>query len=210
MEVEEVDYSEKLFFETIFDKCDLIFDVGVGNFSIFLEYEKLEVHYFEPYEKCITDRPKENIKNKKYYMNNVGLSNKKEILPYFAEGALYDRHITNTHLADCQCITGLDYCNENNITNIDFLKIDVEGMETKVLQGFGDILKNVKYIQFEYGLGLAEVGSKLSEIWDLLSQYGFTKFYKQTGQGLVELNDSTDFWEFCNIVTFNNNLVTTI
>ena len=108
---------------------------------------------------------------------------------------------------DCQCITGLDYCNINNINKIDFLKIDVEGMETRVLRGFGDILKNVKYIQFEYGIGLRDAGSNLKEIWDMLSNLGFTKFYKQTINGLYELKTPTDFWEWCNIVTFNDNLV---
>ena len=41
------------------------------------------------------------------------------------------------------------FCNEKKIKNIDFLKIDVEGYEYKVLLGAKDIIKNVKFIMLE-------------------------------------------------------------
>ncbi len=42
-----------------------------------------------------------------------------------------------------------DFCKKKQIKNIDFLKIDVEGYEHKVLLGAKDIIKNVKYIMLE-------------------------------------------------------------
>lgn len=203
----DLDFSEKLFFDSIKKKCNLVFDVGSSDHSLFFHEENLEVHYFEPFEDAINRVNQNSIKNKKFYINKVGLGDKNEILPYFAEGSLYNRGITNQHLTDCKVITGIGYCVEHDIKEIDFLKIDVEGMETKVLRGFGDMLKNVKCIQFEYGTGLRDAGSNLKEIMDLLLNYGFSKFYRQTNNGLQEINSSQDFWEWCNITTFNNELV---
>ena len=42
-----------------------------------------------------------------------------------------------------------DFCKTKEIKNIDFLKIDVEGYEYKVLLGAKHIIKNVKYIMIE-------------------------------------------------------------
>ena len=41
-----------------------------------------------------------------------------------------------------KCDTIDNYCNINNIENIDFIKIDVEGAEKMVLDGANNMLKN--------------------------------------------------------------------
>lgn len=43
-----------------------------------------------------------------------------------------------------------DYMREKEIRKIDFLKIDTEGYELKVLEGFGDEIKKVSIIMFEH------------------------------------------------------------
>jgi len=50
---------------------------------------------------------------------------------------------------DVEMITMDDFIKKNTINEIDFLKIDVEGMNYEVLEGFGDELKRVKVIQTE-------------------------------------------------------------
>jgi FkbM family methyltransferase len=49
---------------------------------------------------------------------------------------------------------GKDYCVGQGIKKIDCLKIDVEGAEHLVLQGFGDMLNpaTIPVVQFEYGM----------------------------------------------------------
>ena len=42
-----------------------------------------------------------------------------------------------------------NYWDENKY--IDFVKIDVEGHELEVLEGFGNLIKITKLIQFEFG-----------------------------------------------------------
>jgi FkbM family methyltransferase len=195
---------EEEYFNSIKQNCKTIFDVGAGSFSIFYDVEGIDVHYFEPHLESFEKLKTIGVKNKNYYFNNFGLSDKGEKMSIYAEGSLYNRNMSNVVIATCDVKSGLEYCNEKNITHIDFLKIDVEGMETKVLLGFGDILKNIRYIQFEYGIGLRDAGSNLKEIIDLLGSYGFNEFYKN---GQEKLHSSDDFWEWCNINTENSNLI---
>jgi FkbM family methyltransferase len=198
---------EEDYFNNIKNECKIVFDVGVGDFSVFFDKVDLEVHYFEPFSIAYNKLKEINISNINYQLNNFGLSNNNTSLPFYIEGSLFDRNLSKEILEICEVKKGLEYCIENNISKIDFLKIDVEGLETKVLQGFGDFLHNIKYIQFKYGIGLRDAGSNLSEIFNLLLPYGFSKFYKQTPNGLILLNNSNDFWEWCNICTYNENLI---
>lgn len=48
------------------------------------------------------------------------------------------------------------------IKNFDFMKIDVEGLGLQVLKGFGDKIKNTKYIQIEL---------EISQVWEGQSYY---------------------------------------
>ena len=70
--------------------------------------------------------------------------------------------------------TGDIFCSENGIETIDFLKIDVEGYEHKVLQGFEGMLKKeqIKIIQFEYGFINIDTHFLLKDFYDYLSGFG--------------------------------------
>ena len=71
--------------------------------------------------------------------------------------------------------TGDEYVRDNSVPLIDILKIDVEGAENLVLEGFRDTLAQgrVSSIQFEFGL--ANIYSKflLNDFWSLLGEHGF-------------------------------------
>jgi FkbM family methyltransferase len=73
-------------------------------------------------------------------------------------------------------LTTLDvFCRDQNIESIDFLKIDVEGTEHRVLKGGRALLEaqKVACIQFEYGA--FSIGSHflLKDFFDLLSSHYF-------------------------------------
>jgi hypothetical protein len=51
----------------------------------------------------------------------------------------------------CPIRRASDYIAETGLACIDFVKIDVEGMDLKVIRGFADQLRIVRGLQFEYG-----------------------------------------------------------
>jgi len=72
-------------------------------------------------------------------------------------------------------VRGADYCKEKGIETIDFLKIDVEGMEHMVLRGFSEMLerKAIRVIQFEYGRVSIESHFLLKDFYTMLYGYGY-------------------------------------
>jgi len=72
-------------------------------------------------------------------------------------------------------IAGDEFCNQNNIGQIDILKIDVEGAEQKVLEGFKGFLKGqrIKIIQFEYGPQSLDSKFLLKDFYQVLGEFGY-------------------------------------
>jgi FkbM family methyltransferase len=70
---------------------------------------------------------------------------------------------------------GRAYCQTHDIDRIDFLKLDVEGAEHLVLQGFEAMLtpQTIRVIQFEYGR--VNVGTRflLTDFYELLENRGY-------------------------------------
>ena len=87
-------------------------------------------------------------------------------------------------------ITTIDnYCGENGISEIDLLKVDVEGHELSVFKGMKQMLDNgqVKVIQFEYGGCNLDAKVYLVDIWEVLKHYAF-RFYKLYPEGPKLIN----------------------
>lgn len=75
-----------------------------------------------------------------------------------------------------------DYLRENGIHNVDFIKLDVDGFETKIIRGALKTLNTFEpRIVFEVcPHRLAEQGSSPSELLDLLSSIGYQFFHSET------------------------------
>jgi len=76
--------------------------------------------------------------------------------------------------------SGDDYVRQAGIDRIDFLKIDVEGSEYKVLKGFANALErdSIQCIQFEYGAFSVDTRFLLRDYYNLLeSRYWIGKIY---------------------------------
>jgi FkbM family methyltransferase len=146
------------------EQFKVVFDVGanVGHWSQMAarNFPTASIHSFEvmppTFEKMSANT--KGLPNVK--ANQVGLSNlETEIdFKYFpnsdALSTAFDYPHQSEHvIVKGRLTTGALYCQQHNITHIDFLKIDVEGLEMKVLEGFGDLLQShrVDFIQFEYG-----------------------------------------------------------
>jgi len=75
----------------------------------------------------------------------------------------------------CSVVTGDEYAFENGLETIDLLKIDVEGAELQVLEGFAGMLAEgrIGAIQFEFTGWAAVAGIWLRDYYQLLEPLGY-------------------------------------
>jgi FkbM family methyltransferase len=115
-------------------------------------------------------------------LNAVGLSDEPGTvnvahLPGFSEGssAAVVQPVGPVRWRECAVLTGDGYCRDHGIEHIDLLKIDVEGLESRVLTGFAEMLSagRVDAVQFEYGHLNASVRFLLGDFYDLFGGYGY-------------------------------------
>ena len=141
------------------------FDVGSnhGNWTtlVLAENPEATVHCFELCQETFQKLAAHFSADKRVILNSVGLSDHSgEIEVQYCSDS--DRLSSmfevissgNVKKNTAKVIRGIDYCGERDIGKIDFLKIDVEGAEHLVLNGFADLLtpRCVPVIQFEYGM----------------------------------------------------------
>ncbi len=204
--------GEYVFFMNIRDKIDCIFDVGCRTDSEFVNFTG-EVHYFDPVSEFIEELKKNKNVNKAAYFNNFGLGEDNKQTYYYPKyQSFYDRtnscYISddaNKILLDIK--TGKDYIINNDIKNIDFLKIDTEGYELNVIKGFGDYIENIKVVQFEYGGTFLDNKTKMIDVINYLEQKGFHKFSYLTANGTEIITDFSDHYQYCNIVCVNKSCI---
>lgn len=73
----------------------------------------------------------------------------------------------------CPIRRGDAYCLQQGIDRIDLLKIDVEGAEHLVMDGFGDMLPRIGVIQWEMGMANADSRVLLKDYYERLKPAGF-------------------------------------
>jgi len=154
---EEVDI-----FSNIKDELNVVFDIGA---RMDLDFYKVKpdciYHLFEP-NKNFVKKLKKNIAklpNHKIILNEFGLADiEADNCVYYADTQSFvvNPVVGSTDLGDRYSLKRLDdYVERNKIDYIDFLKIDAEGMDYKIIQGGINTVQNkVKYIQFEYWDGI--------------------------------------------------------
>ena len=146
----------------VFLKEPIIFDVGSheGKLVKLMNdlYENATIYCFEP-NKSMNESLKKVGKNIKVY--NFALGSKNEVknflinqidltntLSKINQDSIYLK-IKDYSYKKIKVISLKHFCNKKKIKYIDFLKIDVEGFEYKVLLGAKHFIKNVKFIMLE-------------------------------------------------------------
>jgi len=180
----------------------LVFDVGSNDGEYarnFIEnYQgSFQMHCFEP-SRVAFKRLKELLADRSnIILNNIGLGSElsEELLYFEKEGStiasLYKLdHVglyASLDLSEKVQIHTLDeYCKVNNVDEIDFLKIDVEGHEVGVLLGAAKMIDKgkVRAIQFEIGPGSHYSQAYLRRFIELLPDF---KIYRVLQDGLQEI-----------------------
>lgn len=139
----------------------VVFDVGAREDVDYLILKPgIKLHCFEP-DPVTFQELKANVGNiPNVYLNNFGLG---DVAGHYEFGG----QVTGKRLekpTDSSIEIKLldDYVRQRRIKRIDFLKIDVEGFDERVLIGGKETIKKCRYIQYEQAINS--------------SKYGFNKF----------------------------------
>jgi len=167
----------------------VFFDVGAnrGDWSGYLESvatQPIEGHLFE-ISGTMYQRLSDRFCDNDFRINAFGLGDKGGTFPF----KRYPGHEGVNTLVDttywdliyppvidqAATVTGDFYCRNRGIDLIHLLKIDTEGWDWKVLQGFSSMLvhNRIEVIQFEYGYTTSDLHVVLKDFWDYLSGYGY-------------------------------------
>jgi len=180
--------GERFVLETVAKRqLPCIFDVGanVGDWALLAHqtFPNATIHCFE-IMKPIYETLKEQTKSAgNIIANNFGLSDRAgEVeLKYYPEfGALTSQMVDYPNpceyvLTTGPVICGDSYMQKHGITHVDFMKVDVEGAEDRVLHGFANAIENrmIDVIQFEYGRVNILTKFLLYDFYALFRKYGY-------------------------------------
>lgn len=135
-----------------------ILDIGanVGHHSLFFSKFGKKVHSFEPFSE-VSARLEQKIADnglKNVHLHKIALGEKDEVKEFFASdsnntgtGSFVNRQ-TSREPVKLSIFNGDSYLERNNITDIGFIKIDVEGFEIEVLKGLKQTINKYQPIIF--------------------------------------------------------------
>ena len=179
------------------NKTPIVFDVGanVGEWSLnFLHLNpKIQLHCFEPSEKSFSILTEKLSSFPNVVINNFGLSDRQQRIEFYENDSpdvtsLYARfNSNNKNKIKVDLIKGDKYIAEKKFKTVDFLKIDIEGMEYEALTGLLKNLRknNIQIIQFEYGEFNIHSEKMLKHFYELLKGYYLGKLFPNH----IELQD---------------------
>jgi FkbM family methyltransferase len=174
-----------------------IFDVGanVGDWLLTSSkyFPDVPIHAFEISPPVFSELQKNVAHLKNPVLNRIGLSDQgDEITIYYSEDSNYLTTAYAEHLGDpfrmpgskpsapvqslrVPVMRGDDYAGKNGIISIDVLKIDVEGMEERVLRGFQPMFaeRRIRLVQFEYNTTNIVSKFLLRDAYDFFSKLGY-------------------------------------
>ncbi len=162
--------GEKFFIKEILSNSNpkLCIDIGAstGTFTIeLLKYTNAKIIAFEPIKSQFNKlKEKVNLYSDRVILENQGVGSNIGYQELYFNPKVFDHASFSSEINEISfvsndqkiltLVTTLDnYCLNNNITEIDFLKIDSEGYESEIFNGAKSVFENIKpkFIQIEYG-----------------------------------------------------------
>jgi FkbM family methyltransferase len=89
---------------------------------------------------------------------------------------------------------------------IDIVKMDIEGHELEALQGFGDAMRSVRVLQFEFGGCNVDTRTFFRDFWYFFADKGFTLF-RITPFGLASIDrykEADEYFSTTNYIAVNS------
>jgi FkbM family methyltransferase len=171
----DIPVEELRIFNLLKEEMHVVFDVGAREDLLFYNIKKdCAYHLFEPSTKAIASLKKQiaTLGNHNITLNEFGLSDKHEDDCVYYENS--QSFVINPFHKGIDTGTRYslkrldDYVTDKQITSIDFLKIDAEGMDYKIIRGGEHAVKTiVSYIQFEYWDGVQKFVAVLGDTFNL-------------------------------------------
>ena len=197
------DYSGELYIikrvKKHFSKKPIVIDVGasIGDWSKFmlqeLKFQDFSLFMIEPLKDSFNDLENKFSINKRVKLRHLGFSNLNEKATIFfnqeKEGSASILKKNSNFSEEISLTTLDDFILKEKISEIDFLKMDVQGFELKILQGAKSLLEEdkIKFIQFEFDEPNIEVRVFFKDFWNLLSpKYDI---YHSLYNGLVKIEE---------------------
>jgi FkbM family methyltransferase len=212
---------------SIIDKTELtIFDVGAndGSYTLLLKsiFPLSKIKAFEPmpdtYELAVGNLA--NVRGVELFqlgfsecagsiiLYNDAANPNDQISTMYSKGLLDFYKVENLKEVIVQVVSIDQYCLDNGIDSIDFLKVDVEGAELNVLKGGVKMINNgkIRFIQFEFNDFNIISRTFMKDFYELLLGYSF---YRVNKNGLVPLGSykvELEIFKFQNILAVHNSI----
>lgn len=195
-EQEELDQCKKLI-----KADDIVFDIGANIGSHSLLFSSLAsngiVYSIEP-SRITFENLLRNIKYKENIVPlSVAVSNANELLSFYEcdndvmSGLKNTDRSSITYINKVPAVKMDDLANMLNIQKLDFVKIDVEGLETEVIEGFVNTLSKFKPIIFCEIYSGTNSNPDSNKTISLISSLGYNTFVLK-GDALVEFEKHDD------------------
>lgn len=212
--------GEELLAKTLAPSCGTFVDVGANTgewTTMWLKYGQPHARgvLFEPIPALHQQLERRFGQNNGITVVNAAVGNVTGVLPFFIDetfnetsslAAPADGHdVRRLSVPVCTLSETLPAM---GFTEVDFLKIDAEGFDGRVLRGAQTLLASgsIRAIQFEYNSSWAAAGSTLTETLSFLRSYDYDTFLLRS-DGLHPFNIAKygEFFRYANFVAFKKN-----
>ncbi len=199
-------------------------DVGanIGDYTTELRNRNpaMEIHVFEPARVNVEKLKVRFGADRNIHLNQLALSNTTGAVTLFSNSAGSGLASLNRRRLDH---FGLRFDVEESVSSIrfedywadvlgrrvvDIAKLDVEGHELAVLDGFGQAVDSTRVIQFEFGGCNIDTRTFFQDFWYFFAQRNFAIFRiaPHGAEPIPQYRESDEFFETTNFVAINKSL----
>jgi FkbM family methyltransferase len=195
----------------------IVFDVGANKGQFISHVSQLfpptaQFFSFEPskgtFQHLQTNIQRWNLSNVRLFNFGLSESPSKQILYMDSEGStrasLYQDE-TQYSSEEIELSTLDLICEQEDIRQIDFLKIDVEGHEISVLKGAMQMLEKgqIRFIQFEFGESNISSRTYFKDFFSILSNYNFFRILPGGLRKLKQYSPELEVFSTSNYLAVN-------